>query len=157
MSDAGVTVRRAGPGDLVTLRRFEQGIIAAERPFDPTIKKGEVHYYDIGALIASTDAFVAIAEAAGEPIGCGLARKKASPVYTDPSFHAYIGLMFVDPAYRGKGVSDAIISRLTDWAKAAGLSEIRLEVYPDNASAVRAYVKAGFAPYMLEMRRGVGE
>lgn len=154
MSDASVTVRRATCADIETLRRFEQGIVAAERPFDPTIRKGEVHYYDIAALIASADAFVAIAEAGGEAIGCGFARKKASPVYVDPEFHAYIGLMYVEPAHRGKGVSDAIIRRLIDWAREGGLAEIRLEVYPGNAAAIRAYEKAGFAPHMLEMRRG---
>ena len=65
--------------------------------------------------------------------------------------------MYVEPAHRGKGVSDAIIRRLIDWAREGGLAEIRLEVYPGNAAAIRAYEKAGFAPHMLEMRRGLGE
>ena len=155
MREDGVTVRRAAPSDLATLRRFEQGIVAAERPFDPTIRRGEVQYYDIGALIASNEAYVAIAERGGEAIGCGLVRKKASPIYVDPPFHAYVGLIYVEPAHRGKGVSELIISTLTDWARENGLTEIRLEVYPANAAAVRAYEKAGFAPYMLEMRRRI--
>ena len=157
MRDGRVTVRRAVSADIATLRRFEQGIIAAERPFDPTIRKGAVQYYDIEALIASGDACVAIAEIDGAAVGCGLARKKASPIYVDPPFHAYVGLIFVDPAHRGKGVSKTIISMLTDWARDAGLLEIRLEVYPKNAAAVRAYEKAGFAPYMLEMRRSLDD
>jgi len=154
MSDAGVTMRRATAADIATLRRFEQGIIAAERPYDPTIRKGQVQYYDLEAIIASDEACVAIAEIAGEAIGCGLARKKASAVYVDPPFHAYVGLIYVEPAHRGKGVSETIISMLTDWARENHLCEIRLEVYPANAAAIRAYEKAGFAPYMLEMRRG---
>lgn len=152
MSDSHVAVRRAIQSDLATLRRFEQGIIAAERPHDPTIRKGEVQYYDIAALIFSADAYVAIAENGGEAIGCGFASKKASPVYTEPAFHAYVGLMFVTPRYRGRGVSGMIFETLSDWARACGLFEIRLEVFPGNAAAVRAYEKIGFSPYLLEMR-----
>ncbi|OFW98640.1 MAG: hypothetical protein A3E78_13735 [Alphaproteobacteria bacterium RIFCSPHIGHO2_12_FULL_63_12] len=157
MRDADIAIRRAAPTDLATLRRFEQGIIAAERPYDPTIRDGDVQYYDLAALIASPDAFVAIAEIGGDAIGCGFARKTPSRVYAKSAFHAYIGLMFVEPAHRGKSVSEAIIRVLTEWARDNGLSDIHLEVYPDNASAVRAYEKAGFAPYMMEMRRELGE
>jgi hypothetical protein len=38
-----VTVRQATPGDLVALLRFQQGVVEAERAFDPTIKDGSVH------------------------------------------------------------------------------------------------------------------
>jgi hypothetical protein len=37
--------------DLDILFRFEQGVIAAERPFDPTLKKDPIHYYDLQAMI----------------------------------------------------------------------------------------------------------
>ena len=39
--------REATLKDLHTLLEFEQGIIAAERPFDGTLKEGEIHYYDL--------------------------------------------------------------------------------------------------------------
>ncbi len=161
MSDAGVAknvlVRRATQSDIETLRRFEQGVIAAERPFDPTIRTGEVTYYDIGALIASDEAYVAIAETGGEAIGCGFARKKPSPSFVEPAVHAYAGLMFVTPEHRGRGVSNLILNALKGWARARGLTEMRLEVYPANASAIRAYEKTGFAPYMLEMRLSLSQ
>jgi hypothetical protein len=48
-----LTIRRATPGDLVAVLRFQQCIVETERAFDPTIKDGSVHYYDIAALIAS--------------------------------------------------------------------------------------------------------
>jgi GNAT superfamily N-acetyltransferase len=149
---SGVKVRRATASDIPVLRQFEQGIVAAERPFDPTIRKGDVHYYDIGALVASGDAFVAIAEIDGAPAGCGFARKAASRAFAEPPFHAYIGLMYVAPDYRRQGVSSLVMARLKAWAKEVGLVALHLEVYPDNAAAVQSYAKSGFAPYMLEMR-----
>jgi GNAT superfamily N-acetyltransferase len=148
---AKTVIRRATMADLETLRRFEQGIIAAERPYDPTIKSGDIQYYDIGELIVSPDAYVALAERGGAAVGCGFARKSPSRPFEEPRFHAHVGLMFVAPDHRGSGVGNAILGALKDWARAAGLTEMRLEVYPDNAPAMRAYQKSGFAPHLLEM------
>ena len=36
-------VRKATLDDLPTLLLFEQGVIEAERPFDPTIKSGDIN------------------------------------------------------------------------------------------------------------------
>lgn len=151
-TDAKTVIRPAALADLEILRRFEQGIIAAERPYDPTIRSGDVHYYDIGALIVSPDAYVALAERSGATVGCGFARKTPSRSCEEPPFHAYVGLMFVAPEHRGSGVGNAILNAIKAWAHANGLVEMRLEVYPDNAPAVRAYRKSGFSPHMLEMR-----
>lgn len=153
---AEISIRRAEASDLEALQCFEQGIIEAERPFDPTIKKERVTYYDLGVLINSPEAFVAIAEADGAPVGCGFARRAASRLFTEPAFHAYVGLMFVEPQWRGRGVNARILARLKEWARENGLTEMRLEVYPTNAAATHAYEKAGFEPYMLEMRLALG-
>lgn len=146
-----VSIRRATLADLEVLQKFEQGIITAERPFDAMIKEGEVHYYDIGAMIASDDAFVAIAEANGEAVGCGMARRAASRQFVRIPEYAYVGMMYVVPGFRGRGISRLILGSLAEWARGEGLLEMKLEVYPANASAIRSYEKAGFAPYMLEM------
>lgn len=148
-----ILIRRAVAADIETLRNFERGIVAAERPFDPTIIPGDVSYYDLPALVASDDAFVAIAESGGAPAGCGFARRAASRAFTEPAHHAYVGLLYVAPPHRGQGTARMIIERLSEWALENGLVEMRLEVYPENAKAVRAYGRAGFSPYMLEMRR----
>ena len=43
-------IRTATLDDLETLYRFEQGIILAERPFDPTLAKDPISYYDLKEL-----------------------------------------------------------------------------------------------------------
>ncbi|MEO6980937.1 MAG: hypothetical protein ABI113_21255, partial [Mucilaginibacter sp.] len=67
MSD--ITTRAALPADLDILLSFEQGIIEAERPFDSTLKDGEIHYYDLGQMIIALDVEVIVAELDGEVIG----------------------------------------------------------------------------------------
>ena len=42
-----IHIRKALLSDLATLLEFEQGIIAAERPYDPTLKKEKIQYYNI--------------------------------------------------------------------------------------------------------------
>ena len=147
-----VSVRSATLADIPILREFEQGIVSAERPFDETLRPDPITYHDFDALIASADAEVAIAEVESTPIGCGFVVNRESRHYTQPAKHAHIGCMFTHPEYRGQGVSQIILQYLFSWARAAGLSEIRLTVYPENASAVRAYEKTGFEPHILEMR-----
>ena len=150
MSD--ITIRSARAVDLPVLLEFEQGIILAERPYDETLKPDPISYYDIGAMINAADTEVAVAERDGQVIGSGYAQKRPSRHYVWPSFHAYIGFLYVVPEARGKGVNKLVLDHLIEWARANELTEIHLTVYPDNASAIRAYEKAGFESYILEMR-----
>ena len=151
------TVRSATRDDLETLKAFEQGIITAERPYDHTLKPDPISYYDIGELIDSDDAEVAVVELNGEIVASGYAQKKPSRHYIQHEHHAFLGFMFVRPDYRGRGLNKVLIDHLTGWAKAIGLSEIRLTVYSTNEPAIRAYEKAGFAPYITEMRLNLDE
>jgi len=152
-----VLIRTAKPEDLPVLLTFEQGIIEAERPYDHTLKPDPISYYDVGELIASDQAEVAVAELNGDLIGSGYAKRKASRHYLTPSEHAFIGFLYVVPEHRGKGVNRLVLDHLYAWARDNGLPEIHLTVYPENASAVKAYEKAGFSRYLLEMRINLDE
>ena len=156
MSDEA-RVRPATPDDLPILKAFEQGIIAAERPYDPTLKPDPISYYDLGELIGSDDTEVAVVELDGAIVASGFAKKKASRHYVRDSHHAFLGFMFVRPEARGQGLNQLLMDHLLAWAKDHGLSEVHLTVYPGNETAIRAYEKAGFAPYITEMRLNLDE
>ena len=152
-----VHIRSAREADLQTLLQFEQGIIRAERPYDHMLKPDPISYYDVGELIRSADAEVAVAECDGQLVGSGYVKRKASRHYLSPAWHAFIGFLYVDPAYRGRGINKRVLDHLYAWARDNDLPEVHLTVYPENASAVRAYEKAGFSPYLLEMRHNLDE
>ncbi|MDH6251070.1 GNAT superfamily N-acetyltransferase [Chryseobacterium sp. H1D6B] len=146
-------LREATEQDLKVLLEFEQGVVSAERPFNETLIDGEIHYYDLNALIASKDAALVIAEKNNEIVASGYALiKKPSNNYSNFKEYAYLGFMFVKPEYRGQGINQLILDKLIDWAKSREISEIRLEVYDKNESAVKAYEKAGFESLILTMR-----
>lgn len=149
-------VRTALTEDLAVLLTFEQEIIEAERPFDSTIKEGEVHYYDLRQLIESPQAEVVVAEINQTIIGSGYAVIRTAQEYLKHNRYAYLGFMYVKPEYRGKGVNKAILEALKQWVIAQEITEIRLEVYEENTIAKNAYQKAGFKAHLLEMRMDVG-
>ena len=150
-----IIIRKATLNDLPTLLLFEQGVIAAERPLDPTLKKGETHYYDIEELINSSHIEFLVAVIGQEIVGCGYSRIEKAKPYLQHQQHAYLGFMYVDPAYRGKGVNKKIIEALKQWSISQHMTEMRLDVYYENPSAIKAYEKVGFSKHMIAMRMGV--
>lgn len=146
-------IREATEKDIENLLPFEQGIVTAERPFNSTLIDGEIHYYDLNEFIQSPDATLIVAEENNEIIASGYAliKKTEKNYYTFESY-AYLGFMYVKPEHRGKGVNKVITDELISWSKSKGISEVKLDVYALNESAIKAYEKAGFEPLLLTMR-----
>ena len=148
-------IRPAKEEEIDVLLEFEKAIIETERPFDPTLKEGTIHYYDLLELIRSRESEVLVAEIDGELVGSGYAQIRKADPFLKHSHFAYLGFMYVKPAFRGKGINQSLLEGLISWANSKGISEIRLDVYDENVVAKNAYLKAGFRPIMLTMRRSI--
>ena len=144
--------RAATLEDLPVLYEFEQGVIAAERPYDETLKTGHITYYDLKSMIESDEAEVIVAIIEKKIVGSGYADIRKSKPYLKHSRYAYLGFMYVIPEYRGNGINKKLIEELKNWAQAKNINEVRLDVYYDNHSAIKAYEKAGFKKHMINMR-----
>ena len=134
---ANFSTRPALAADLDVLLGFEQGVIGAERPFDPTLKEGDIRYYDIPGMIESPQVNLIVTFNEDQLVGCDYARIESSKDYLQ---------------HRQHGINRLIINELKLWAKEKGITELRLEVYVKNTAAINAYIKAGFAEHMIEMR-----
>jgi len=152
MEKLEIKIREAKIDDLSTLKSFEQAIILYERPFAPNLKEDPISYYDLGNLIERKDADIVVATIDGEIVGSGYSLIKNSKPYFKPEQYAYLGFMFVLPEHRGKGINKVILECLIDKAKERNITEIQLEVYAENESALKAYKKIGFKPDILKMR-----
>jgi ribosomal protein S18 acetylase RimI-like enzyme len=78
----------------------------------------------------------------------------------DDSSVVQLMAMWVDPALRGTGAADALVSALVAWAVADGAREVRLRVVKDNDRARRLYERHAFCvtgPEILRPRDGVVE
>ena len=147
-----ITIRKATKEDLSILYEFEQGVLHAERPMDKTLKASKTYYYDIPNLISDLKVELVIAEINGVIAGCGYARiKQARDCFQFDQF-SYLGFMFTKEDYRGKGVNKTIMNYLYDWSLSRGIYEVRLEVYPSNNAAIKAYEKVGMQATMNTMR-----
>jgi len=147
-----VEIRRAIEAEIEILLNFEKGIIAAERPFDNSLKEGAINYYDLIELIRSERAEVLVAVVNDEIVGSGYVKILRAEPYQKYLEYAYLGFMYVKPSFRGQGVNQKVLHELMDWAKSQNLTEVRLEVYDENIIAKNAYLKAGFKPNLVEMR-----
>ncbi|MEM1340606.1 MAG: GNAT family N-acetyltransferase [Bacteroidota bacterium] len=147
-----IVVRDAVLDDLPVLLDFEQEIIKAERPLDPTIASGSVNYYNLSDYIADATVKVVVAQYGNEIVGSGYALRKSARHYLDHKEYAYLGFMYVLPGFRGKGINQSITQKLMEWAREQGLFEVRLTVYENNTPAIKAYEKSGFEKHLNEMR-----
>ena len=55
--------------------------------------------------------------------------------------------LYVAPEARGKGVGDALVRAIVEWA---GTRPTKLRLYPDNARALALYTRNGFVPIGIE-------
>ncbi|WP_438422329.1 GNAT family N-acetyltransferase [Aquimarina macrocephali] len=148
-----MTIRPATIKDLSILLDFEQKIIEAERPMDPTlIQDKKISYYSVKDYVLSDHTEVVVAEIEGEIVGSGYGQIRDRKNFFKQKQLGYIGFMYVKDQHRGKGVSQKIIKYICDWFASKNLEEIRLTVYDQNPRAIRAYEKVGFKKHLIEMR-----
>ena len=150
-------IRAATFDDIKQLRAFEQGVIKAERPFNESLKKNTIHYYDIEALITDENVELVVGEINDTPVACGYAKIMKAKDYLQYSFYSYLGFMYVSPEYRGLGINQQLIDHLAQWSQTQGIEYMHLDVYQGNTAAIRAYEKYGFTPHLLDMRCALGK
>ena len=55
-----------------------------------------------------------------------------------------VGGMWVDPAWRGRGVGQTLLRAVFDWARGRGLARLALWAPAHEPAAIALYTKAGF-------------
>lgn len=58
---------------------------------------------------------------------------------------ATLGAMWVDPAYRRRGLGTQLLDAVLDWAMSRGVAVVELSVTDENTAAEHLYLHAGFA------------
>lgn len=145
-------IRAATLEDIEDLLVFEQGIIDAERPMDVTLKREKTHYYDLPYLINEPSIELLVAEVDGELVSCGYARILNARQCFQYDRFSYLGFMFTKEEYRGQGINKKVMEALYAWTLSQGIHEVRLEVYPNNPGAIKAYEKVGMKECLTTMR-----
>src|SRR4051812_12213548 len=77
-----------------------------------------------------------VARLHGKAVGCG-----GVALFPD---YAEVKRMYVRETARGQGVADALLARIEQEVRQAGLSALRLETGDRQIAAMRLYARAGF-------------
>jgi putative acetyltransferase len=106
---------------------------AYQRPLYPPASH---HGIDIDALSRPEVLFAVARDEAGRAAGCGA-------VLVEPPF-GELKRMYVEPALRGHGVANGLLSFLEREAAARGCTTLRLETGVRQPEAIGLYERAGF-------------
>ncbi len=101
------------------------------------LQKYDDEYLDPGKKYPLPDGRLYLALVEGKAAGCIAMRR-----FDEHSCE--MKRLYVDPAYRGRGIGEALVKKLIDEAKAMGYSRMLLDTLPVLASAMRMYEKLGF-------------
>jgi GNAT superfamily N-acetyltransferase len=66
----------------------------------------------------------------------------------------YVDQMSIEPAYQNRGIGKQMLQFIVDLAKKKNISRVQLDVWNDNAQALKSYTDFGFQPVrqVMEVR-----
>ena len=70
--------------------------------------------------------------------------------HTKMKHNGYIWGVYVQPAWRGQGISGRLIEACVTWAGEHSLRLVKLGVITTNPAAINSYIRAGFRVYGVE-------
>jgi GNAT superfamily N-acetyltransferase len=154
-------VREAGPGDVPAIVALSGALFREDAGTrDPTMNldwpalDGARYFAD---LLADEAAACWVAETAAGARAIGyLAARVADGDLLRPAKVATLQSMYVEEAYRGRGVGRELVGRFLAWAQGRGARMASVTAYASNGAAVRFYEREGFSPKELTLERAVG-
>ena len=98
------------------------------------------------AGIFSDDAYPLLAQCDGGPAGHAWGKIEGKPAAANDAPVVHIYQVWVAPAYRGRGIANALLTEAIAWARAKNARAVQLSVALTAATATRLYQRAGFVP-----------
>lgn len=126
-----ITVETGDPRDPQATALLRQSHALMESLFPPE----DNYFLDIDALCVPSITFF-VAKDAGNIVGTAALATKGD--------YGEVKSMFVDPNIRGKGIAAALLQKLEETARAAGLTALKLETGNVLHAAHRLYQRHGF-------------
>jgi ribosomal protein S18 acetylase RimI-like enzyme len=138
----------------VELQDFELRLDAYLADSRTVVKQYLAHMF---SRCAETEGKVFVAESEQRVAGfiSVWAKVKAKMIEEKEYEYAYISDLVILPAYRGRGLGHALLSKAEEYARAAGATTLRIGVLAKNDVARNLYQKFGFADRVIEMSKAI--
>ena len=162
--DARYHVRLATVDDAETICRiYNQGIEDRVATLETELRTPDERRAWLAARSPRHPVIVAEQQSA-HPSGRGAAREPASVigwgslnVYNARDAYRFVAdfSIYVDRAWRGKGVGDVMLTRLVELAREHGYHKMVLSAFPTNTGGMGLYTKHGFRTVGIFKEQGV--
>ena len=141
-------VRKANMTDLQSLVGFTS---QEAREAEGKVKNLEVLEQGIekALLDESLARYWVLVDQTGQRLGSVSALREWSDWHA--GFYWWVQSLYIDPAYRGKGLMSLLIQEVVREMESEQGLELRLYVHGDNRRAIKAYQKLGFAKSRYEI------
>lgn len=155
MGQGEIAIRRARDDDVALLRELNREVQALHAAAEPRQFKPVVaDLAPFAAMVSDPEAYLFIAEVAGEPAGyCynKVLRRPDNP-FTYAATVVYVDQIAVRSGYWRHGVGAALIGRARELAAELGADRVALDVWAFNERAQGFFAAQGFAPYNQRLR-----
>jgi GNAT superfamily N-acetyltransferase len=152
-----LTIRLAGAGDRPHLAAHHHALNLHEAAIYPNRRTdpagGEASLAETEERIALTGGLTLVAEDAGGVVGHLALTFERGPAYVreEERSYAYVAVLYVDAAARGRGIGTALLSEAERIALERGHRQMMVGVQSGNVEAERAYARFGFRPYSADL------
>jgi GNAT superfamily N-acetyltransferase len=154
-----VDIRTAEERDLPALGRLGAAMVRLHHGFDadrfmaPGVGVEEGYAWFLGTQLAEPDAFVAVADRAGEVVGYVYAGIEPQSWKELRDAAGFVHDLVVDDRVRGRGIGARLAETAAAWLESRGAPRVMLWTAQKNGPAQRLFERLGFRPTMIEMTR----
>jgi GNAT superfamily N-acetyltransferase len=153
--DPDLTIRDAGAADHAAIKTMNDGIQQAELdivgyPMLTPDRLPQSYLENMLAPNPQRQGELLVCEAEGRVVGFlrGLAAGDDDClVEADFNSFAIVSDLFVEPAFRSRGVAQALLGEFSARMQAKGFKWLRIWAKAKNSKAIGAYLRFGFEPY----------
>jgi len=155
---AGVAIRPAAPGDVEAVARLVERLKILNEELDQHFKVVD-NLHDVAreyvrATLESPNAFMLVAEEAGEIVGF-IRVEVVDRLFYKPRLKAVITDLYVAPRARGRRIGALLLEKAAEEARKRG-ARMMTAVYPmNNEIARRFYAGLGFKRLQEEVYREI--
>ena len=132
--------------ELRFFRASESDAASAARLADKMWSPDEEREKEFLELIRSDESAVFLAESGGQAVGfaqCGLRHDYVEGKDSDGPV-GYLEGIFVEEAYRGRGIARMLLTLCEDWAREMGCEEFASDTGLHNEEGLRFHLSCGF-------------
>ncbi|MFZ1759233.1 MAG: GNAT family N-acetyltransferase [Streptococcus suis] len=152
-----MTIRKARPSDIPVLNELLQDILQVHHQARPDIFKSRGQKFseaELVALFENPDKPIFVFELEGQVVGhlfCEF--RTTSGDVLEPIKTLFIDDLCVASSVRGQKIGEQLYEFALSYAKEQGCHNLTLDVWADNAGAVRFYERQGMKPQKFRMER----